>query len=135
MSRNGKAHPDILLSHAAPDAALAEAVKERLTDAGMTVAVPPTDFRKPDYPSKLRRALARSRAYVPIVSRSFVDDPRLLLEGGAAWARSLPVYLLRNDIPGEDIPVFFHRFRSFPLWHDLPRLIKKLGQPTWKVPA
>jgi hypothetical protein len=73
--------------------------------------------------------------YVAIVSRSFADDPRLLLEGGAAWATRRPIYVVRNDISRDELPDFFQQFRSFPHWDDLPKLIKDIRKRSERVPV
>jgi hypothetical protein len=114
---------------------LAEAVREKFSAAGLTVSGPPIDYRKKGYPDQLRRAVRGSRVYVAIVSRSFADEPRLLLEGGAAWATRLPIYILRNDILKEELPDFFQQFRSFSHWDELPRLVKNIRKLPERVPA
>ncbi|HET6575205.1 MAG TPA: toll/interleukin-1 receptor domain-containing protein [Fimbriiglobus sp.] len=124
MSRGDPERFDVFLSHAPADAVLAEAVRQRLAEAGLTCySILSGEGDGDSLEDRLRHALDISRAYVAVLSRSFVQSPNLLIEVGAAWAAELPTFFLLNDVRPTEVPAFFGRFKSYRLWDGLPKLI------------
>jgi hypothetical protein len=126
---------DILLSHAPADAALAEAARERLVEAGLACVSAPTDTESEDYPEQLRGVLDASRAYVALLSRASIGSKHLLLEVGAAWAIEVPVFLLLNGVRPAEVSAFLKRYPSYSLWQGLPKLIRAVRELPERLPA
>lgn len=135
MKRAELERHDILLSHAPADAALAEAVRERLVEAGLTCASAPADIESEEYPEQLRSALDASRSYVVLLSRASVGSNQLLLEVGAAWAIEVPVFLLLNDVRPAEVSAFLKRYPAYSLWPGLPKLIRAVRELPERLPA
>lgn len=126
---------DVLLSYAAADAALAEAVRQQLTAEGLHVYSPFADIRPDEYEDRLRPAFDRTRAYAAIVSRASLGSPFLLVEAAAAWALRVPGYLLLTDLRRADVTGFLERYPSYPLWKGFPKLVSALRTLPQRVPA
>jgi hypothetical protein len=124
MSHGESERVDVFLSHSPADRVLAEAVRQRLAEAGLTCySIISDDGGGDSLEDRLRHALDISRAYVAVVSRSFVQSPNLFVEVGAAWAADLPTFFLLSDLRPSELPAFFGRFESYRLWDGLPRLV------------
>ena len=124
MSRTESNRYDVLLSYTPADAVLAEAVRERLTSAGLTCFAPLVEIEADEYQERLPEVLEQSRSFAPILSRSSISSQRLLVEAGAAWGVDLPVFLLLNDVRPAEVSSFFERYPAFPLWKGIPKLIE-----------
>lgn len=127
---------DIFLSHASAEGALAEAVEHQLGRVDLTVRLSACDAPAEEYTdAHVRTVLDAGRALVAIASRPSVKAPALFLEVGAASAAKLPVLLLLNDLPRENLPVFFRQFQAFPLWKGFPAFTKAIQKLPERLPA
>lgn len=135
MTRSANRY-DVYLSYAAADAVVAEGVRLRLTEAGLTCFELPDDGTNDERRMKhLVRSLEVSRAVVLILSRASVNSPTILYDAGAARGVGVPSFLLLSDVTPTDVPVFMGRHPMFSLWEGLPKLIAAVRKLPERVPA
>jgi hypothetical protein len=115
---------------------LAEAVAQRLSDAGLTAdlavakAMPGEDLAE-----TVRHAVDGSRAMAFLMSPAGTDDQVLHVFAGAAWAVELPIFVLRNNIRPSEYSSFFRQFPAYLLWSGFRRLVKDLDRVADRTPA
>jgi hypothetical protein len=127
---------DVHLVFDPSEAALAEAIQYRLAENGLTCDnIPSEVVPGEDFGDYVRRTLGSSRSYVFLMSPASVRQHTVLAEAGAAWAVTLPVFLLLNQVKPSNYSPFFKRFPMFRLWSGFPRLVKTLQKLPERVPA
>jgi nucleoside 2-deoxyribosyltransferase len=126
-------HYDVFLSHSVRDERLADAVKQKLADAGLSVfALSGREFaegREPDaeFADTVLKALTESSALVALLTPAHRDSPALGVEIGAAWAQQKPVYVLVEGNGSSTLPAHLKRFQVYPmskLSRAIPAIVK-----------
>jgi hypothetical protein len=136
MNRSEPDRFDVHLVFDASEAALAEAIRYRLAEHGLTCDDVPSEINpREDFGEKVRRDLELTRSYVFLMSPTLIQKQPMLAEAGAAWAAGLPAFLLRNQVRSSNYSPFFKRFPAFELWTGFPRLVKALQKLHERVPA
>ena len=126
---------DVLLSHVAEDAALAEAVRDRLASTGLASWLLPNGLPDEEYTPQLRGALDACRAFVPLYTGASLESKYFLLEAGAAWAAHIPIIPLLANVNHADIPIFFQQFSCYHLWKDYTKFTQAITKLPERVPA
>src|SRR5436190_20082339 len=99
MKRTEVEQVDVHLVFDPSEAALAEAIRYRLAENGLTCDNTPSEVVPgEDFGEYIQRTLEMSRSYVFLMSPALVRQQPMLAEAGAAWAAKLPVFLLLNQV-------------------------------------
>src|SRR5947209_4629735 len=103
---------DIVLSYAAPDAALASVITREFTETGLLVFGLPGLALAGDPDAALgsaesfREALLESAALVVLLTPFHANSSALGVEVGAAWMSQKPIFILVNGISSPDVPPY-----------------------------
>ncbi len=131
---------DVYLSASKLDAGLANVVRGRFEEAGLTVFTPERDLKPGDAVHDLiREAIADSRTFVVILTPTSVNSANLAVEYGGAWAWNKPTYILLNGLSGSEVPVFLKRHRAYPISRlsrvvtEVTRAASPLSEPDLKL--
>jgi hypothetical protein len=118
------------------ETALAEAVVQRLTDAGFTAGLAPAKVASGvDFEGTVRHTVENTRAMAFLMSPAALDDQVVHVFAGAAWAVKLPILVLRNHIRPSEYSSFFRQFPGCQLWSGFRRLVKVLDAVADRTPA
>jgi hypothetical protein len=136
MKRTDDEDFDVHLIYDPSEAALAEAVRYRLSESGLTCDDLPAKLANGEtFDDRLDRFLDTCRSCVVLMSRVITNNQIMLAECGASWARKMPIFVLQNDVRASDYSAFFKRFPAFRLWTGFPRLVKAIRKLPERVPA
>jgi hypothetical protein len=136
MTELDNSQPDIFLSHAPDDAALAEAVRERFRATGLSTYSVMIPLNNPDeYIEAMRSSMTHCRVFVTIVSKSFGQAQIQLIELGVARAAQLPIYLLLNTVRPAEVPDYLSQHNRIRLWEDFPKLLKVIRKLPERQPT
>jgi hypothetical protein len=120
---------DVFLVHDPSEMTLAEAVGYRLSEAGLTCRLHSGEVSPgEDFGATVDEMLDTSRAVALLMSRSAATNQVVAALSAAAWARDLPVFVIRSQVRATDYSPFFKRFPSFSLWSGFPRFVKAIGR-------
>lgn len=116
--RHAPGTPDVFISYASPDIAVAEAVCVALEREGVVCWVAPRDVLPGDfYADAIVRAIDASRAIIIVLSKSAVASPHVLREVERAASKRHPVLTLRIDqVP---LPAALEYFLNTSQWLDV----------------
>jgi nucleoside 2-deoxyribosyltransferase len=112
---------DVVLSQFIRDAAVAAVVKQKLSEAGLSVfagsslAVPEDGEQGSDFANSVWKALDECSALVALLTPAHRDSPSLTVEVGAAWMQRKPVYVLVEGSGSDSVPAHLRRFQVYPL--------------------
>jgi hypothetical protein len=127
---------DVRLVFDPSETALAEAVAQRLADAGLAAGLSPAEVEPGEnFPATVRRAAETTRAMAFLMSPAGIANQVLHVFAGAAWANDLPMFVLRNRVRPSDYDPFFKRFPAYPLWTGFPRLVRDIDRVADRAPA
>jgi len=132
MNRKARKPADVFLSHAAVDAAVAEAVVRHFEAAGLVVFPAAGLGGDAGQAAAVREGLRESAAFVALLTPSLARSDSLTIEVGAAWMGAIPIYLLLSDIGKAEVPAYLRRYKAVPLWAGLDALIdevRRLAEP------
>jgi adenylate cyclase len=117
-SRDAPGKPDVFISYASPDVAVADAVCTALEREGVVCWVAPRDVLPGDfYADAIVRAIDASRAIIIVLSKSAVASPHVLREVERAASKRHPVLTLRIDrVP---LPAALEYFLNTSQWLDV----------------
>src|ERR1700722_2011998 len=117
-SRDAPGTPDVFISYASPDIAVADAVCAALEREGVVCWVAPRDVLPGDfYADAIVRAIDASRAIIIVLSKSAVASPHVLREVERASSKRHPVLTLRIDqVP---LPAALEYFLNTSQWLDV----------------
>jgi adenylate cyclase len=117
-SRDVSGKPDVFISYASPDIAVADAVCAALEREGVVCWVAPRDVLPGDfYADAIVRAIDDSRAIIIVLSKSAVASPHVLREVERAASKRHPVLTLRIDqVP---LPAALEYFLNTSQWLDV----------------
>jgi TolB-like protein/tetratricopeptide (TPR) repeat protein len=137
------ARPDVFISYASPDIAVADAVCAALEREAVNCWIAPRDVLPGDfYADSIVRAIDASRAIIIVLSQSAVVSPHVLREVERATSKRHPVLTLRIDqVP---LPAALEYFLNTSQWLDvsseglasaLPRLLTAVRRVIAGAPA
>jgi TolB-like protein/Flp pilus assembly protein TadD len=137
------AKPDVFISYASPDIAVADAVCAALEREAVSCWVAPRDVLPGDfYADSIVRAIDASRAIIIVLSQSAVASPHVLREVERATSKRHPVLTLRIDqVP---LPAALEYFLNTSQWLDvsseglasaLPKLLTAVRRVIAGAPA
>jgi TolB-like protein/tetratricopeptide (TPR) repeat protein len=117
-SRNSSGTPDVFISYASPDIAIADAVCAALEREGVICWVAPRDVLPGDfYADAIVRAIDASRAIIIVLSKSAVASPHVLREVERSASKRHPVLTLRIDQVA--LPAALEYFLNTSQWLDV----------------
>jgi adenylate cyclase len=135
--------PDVFLSYASQDGAIAEAVCETLEQAGVTCWIAPRDVTPGRfYADEIVRAIDAAKAIVLILSQNAAASPHVLREIERATSKNHPVVSLRIDTAS--LPAGLEYFLNTSHWLDasgggtasaMPKLVAALRLAIDRPPA
>ena len=135
--------PDVFLSYASQDSAVAEAVCEALEQAGVRCWIAPRDVTPGTfYADEIVHAIDAAKAIVLILSRHAAASPHVLREVERATSKRHPVISLRIDTAS--LPAGLEYFLNTSQWLDasggdtaraMPKLVAALRLATDKPAA
>ena len=116
--RDSSATPDVFISYASPDVAVADAVCAALERGGLTCWVAPRDVLPGDfYADAIVRAIDACKTIIIVLSKSAVASPHVLREVERATSKRHPVLTLRIDqVP---LPAALEYFLNTSQWLDV----------------
>jgi TolB-like protein len=111
------AAPDVFISYASPDSAVAETVCEALERAGVTCWIAPRDVTPGTfYADEIVHAIDAAKAIVLILSQNAAESPHVLREVERAASKRHPVVSLRID--HAPLPAGLEYFLNTSQWLD-----------------
>ena len=111
------AAPDVFISYASPDSAVAEAVCEALERVGVTCWIAPRDVTPGTfYADEIVHAIDATKASVLILSQNAAESPHVLREVERAASKRHPVVSLRID--HAPLPAGLEYFLNTSQWLD-----------------
>ncbi len=111
------APPDVFISYASPDSAVAEAVCEALERAGVTCWIAPRDVTPGTfYADEIVHAIDATKASVLILSQKAAESPHVLREVERAASKRHPLVSLRID--HASLPAGLEYFLNTSQWLD-----------------
>ena len=111
------AAPDVFISYASPDSAVAESVCEALERAGVTCWIAPRDVTPGTfYADEIVHAIDAAKAIVLILSQNAAGSPHVLREVERATSKRHPVVSLRID--QSPLPAGLEYFLNTSQWLD-----------------
>jgi hypothetical protein len=135
MKRVPEASPDVFLSCATADLALADTVVQQLSAAGLVVRrVSELEWQQAvaaDRVETVWAALRTSSTLIVLGTRGHVRSPVLTMEVGAALASRKPIVVLVSPDVTADLPTYLQRQHVLPL-SELARLTALLEE---RVPS
>ena len=115
VARSGT--PDVFLSYASQDSAIAEVVCEALEQAGVTCWIAPRDVTPGTfYADEIVHAIDAAKAIVLILSQNAAASPHVLREIERATSKRHPVVSLRID--RSSLPAGLEYFLNTSQWLD-----------------
>ena len=111
------AAPDVFLSYASQDAAVANALCGTLEQAGIPCWLAPRDVRPGDfYADAIVQAITRCRVLLLVLSQAAIDSPHVLREVERASSKRRPIITFRIDTA--PLPPGLEYFLSASQWLD-----------------
>lgn len=123
---------EVFLSYSKTDAAIADVVRAKLSDAGLSVfAFHKAKLRADSWQEQIREALVECSAMVLILTRANLISPNLAVEVGGAWVWKKPIYVLTQSVRRTEIPSFLRGSHIVPISKtpDVARSIRRSLRP------
>lgn len=127
---------DAFLAHDPTDNALAQAVIDRLSSAGVSAFSLYVSEPKPLDPvaDPVRREIQDSFCFVALLTPAFLKSDLLPLHTGAASGLGTPTYLLTSGVSESDIPAYLRRRPAGELWGGLPAIAADIRRHAAPLP-
>jgi hypothetical protein len=127
QARQAKYTYDVFLSHATPDGAEANGIRDKVVAAGHRVFLAPKALQPgDDFAEEIRLALLGSRELWLLVSPSSSKSEWVISEWGAAWALNKRIVPILHRCGPEALPARLARLQCVDL-HRLDEVIHLLG--------
>ena len=130
MSRTNAKASDVFLAYAKADAELTAGVVQSFEAAGISVFHLAGLGTNAEQADEVRRRLQECLAFVAILTPYLVRESALAIEIGAAWAGSMPIYLLLSELHQAEIPAYLRRYPAKPLGSGLDSVIEEIRKLT-----
>lgn len=119
---------DVFLAHSHLDSGLAHLVSNAFAEAGLTVFSAADSLKEGTHlEESTREAIFEARAFVAILTPSYVHSSNLLFELGGAWGLGKPIFLLREDLSSKDLPIPLRSYESRSM-KELKKLVETVSK-------
>jgi len=109
--------PDVFISYASHDTAIANALCDALEQAGIPCWLAPRDVRPGDfYADAIVQAITHCRVLILLLSQAAIDSPHVLREVERASSKKRPIITFRTD--SAPLPPALEYFLSASQWLD-----------------